>query len=68
MAHVTITVKGMTCDGCVRSVTNALKGVEGVQDANVDLKEERAQVVYDDAKTSERVLKEAVEEAGYDVA
>ena len=67
MTTETITVKGMTCDGCVNSVTKALKNVEGVQDAKVDLQGQSATVTFDDGKTSVSALKEAVEDAGYDV-
>ncbi|MCL6600468.1 MAG: copper ion binding protein [Alicyclobacillus macrosporangiidus] len=66
MATATITVKGMTCSGCVNSVTKALKGVEGVQEANVDLQGQKATVTFDEAKTNVAKLKEAIEEAGYD--
>ncbi len=66
MTSATITVKGMTCDGCVRSVTKALKGVDGVQEANVDLQGQKATVTFDDSKTTVDTLKEAVEDAGYD--
>ena len=65
MATATITVKGMTCGGCVNSVTKALKGVNGVQEANVDLEGQKATVTFDEAKTSVDALKEAVEDAGY---
>ncbi|MDQ0191342.1 heavy-metal-associated domain-containing protein [Alicyclobacillus cycloheptanicus] len=66
MTTATIPVKGMTCDGCVNAVTKALKGVQGVQEANVDLAGQKATVTFDDTKTSVEALKEAVEEAGYD--
>lgn len=58
----------MTCAGCVNSVTKALKGVNGVQDANVDLEKSQATVTFDDAKTDVDALKHAVEDVGYDVA
>lgn len=66
MTTETITVKGMTCDGCVNSVTKALKGVSGVEKADVDLAGQKAIVTFDDSKTNLAALKEAVEEAGYD--
>lgn len=66
MATATITVKGMTCGGCVNSVTKALKAVNGVQEAKVDLQGAKATVTFDDAKTTVVALKEAVEDAGYD--
>lgn len=67
MTTETITVKGMTCDGCVKSVTKALKNVGGVEDAKVDLQGQSATITFDDGVTSVTALKEAVEDAGYDV-
>ena len=67
MTTETITVKGMTCGGCVNSVTKALTGVAGVERADVDLAGAKATVTFDDNRTSVAALKEAVEEAGYDV-
>ncbi|MCL6442113.1 MAG: cation transporter [Alicyclobacillus sp.] len=66
MTTETITVKGMTCGGCVNSVTKALKNVAGVQEANVDLNGAKATVTFDETKTSVAALKKAVEDAGYD--
>lgn len=66
MATATITVKGMTCGGCVNSVTKALNGVEGVQEINVSLEGSNATVKYDESKTTVTALKTAVEDAGYD--
>lgn len=61
-----IYIEGMSCDHCVKHVTNALIEVDGVKDVKVDLKGKVAAVELagniDDSK-----LKEAVEEAGYDV-
>jgi copper chaperone len=66
MTTATITVKGMTCSGCVNSVTKALQGVDGVQEAKVDLEGQKATVVFDESKTSVQALKRAIEDAGYD--
>jgi len=68
MTTATIPVKGMTCGGCVNSVTKALSGVQGVQEVNVNLEGADATVTFDDNKTNVASLKQAVEEAGYDVA
>lgn len=61
-----IYIEGMTCDHCVKHVTNALIEVEGVKDVKVDLQGKIAAVELagdiDDSR-----LKAAVEEAGYDV-
>ena len=65
MATATLKVKGMSCDHCVRAVTQALKNTEGVQDATVDLTHARATVQYDDSKTNPRVLASALMDEGY---
>ena len=54
--------------GCIRTVTNALKGVTGVKEADVSLSENSAQVQFDDEQTSLEELYKTIREAGYDVA
>ncbi len=68
METVSIKVRGMTCSGCVVSVTRALKRHPGVQDASVTLDPAEAKVVYDPARTSVPAIRSAIENAGYDVA
>lgn len=55
----------MTCSHCVRSVTEALEGVDGVKSAQVDLTAGQARVDYDEAATSPRALVNAVADEGY---
>jgi copper chaperone len=62
----TFAVKGMTCQGCVQTVTKALLGVSGVLAASVDLEGESAVVSMDPGKAPpDSVLVTAVVEAGY---
>lgn len=68
MERTEFSVKGMTCDNCVNSVTQALKQVAGVKVAKVTLADEKAQVTYDPGATNVEELKEAVKNAGYEVA
>lgn len=58
----TITVEGMSCEHCEQSVTEALRGVDGVTDAAADRENERASVEGDADTTA---LVQAVEDAGY---
>jgi copper ion binding protein len=62
----TLKIEGMSCDHCVRHVSNALKGLEGVQSAEVDLKKKTAQVEHAEGVSLD-ALKAAVSEAGYEV-
>ena len=43
---VTLNIHGMTCVACVRRVESALKTVEGVSDATVNLATGRATVIH----------------------
>lgn len=60
-------ITGMTCGGCVSSVTKALKAVPGVSDAKVSLPTGEATVQFDPGVTSPDRLKSAVLQAGYGV-
>ncbi|HEY8492103.1 MAG TPA: copper ion binding protein, partial [Dehalococcoidia bacterium] len=63
--RITIPVGGMTCASCVRRVERALKKVEGVEEAIVNLATERATVAFDPTAVKLDALYQAVEEAGY---
>jgi Cu+-exporting ATPase len=60
----TFGVTGMTCASCVVHVEHALKGVEGVKRANVNLANEKATVEYEDGVKPEDLVF-AVNDAGY---
>ena len=61
----TLKIEGMTCGGCVRSVAAVLKALPGVDDAQVSLERNEAQVTFDPTQVDVTRLKGAVEEAGY---
>jgi copper chaperone len=67
METTTLNIKGMTCMGCVSSVTRVLKAAPGVADAQVTLEPAQARVQFDAALTNAAQLKSALEDAGYDV-
>ena len=67
METITLDIGGMTCQGCVGSVTRVLRATPGVSQARVSLAPGRAEVTYDPARTDTSALRKAVEDAGYDV-
>lgn len=67
MESMTFDVKGMSCGHCKSSVEDALKGLEGVKNAEVNLDTGKVDVTYDDAKVKVADMREAVEDQGYDV-
>lgn len=64
-ATLALSITGMTCGSCVRHVTEALRGLDGVAEAQVDLRAGRATVAYDPAVVPAAEMVRAVEEAGY---
>lgn len=62
----TITIEGMTCKHCTARVTKNLSAVTGVTSVLVDLAGGTAAVESDDSVT-DAILKETVEDSGYDV-
>lgn len=65
----TLGVTGMTCSNCVAHVTKDLSAVPGVEDVSVELHAGGTSdvTVFSDAPLDEAALREAVDEAGYDV-
>ncbi len=58
-------ISGMTCNNCARHVGEALRGVPGVQMAEVQLDENAATVRWKNGQGDAHQLIAAVEEAGY---
>lgn len=67
MRTETIQVGGMTCGGCVASVTKALKSVQGVSEVAVSLEPGEAKIEFDERTTSSEQLRATVLNAGYKV-
>ncbi len=63
--QIDLGIQGMTCASCVGRVERALKKVEGVSDASVNLATERASVSFDPARTNVPALLGAIEKSGY---
>ncbi|GAA3794973.1 heavy-metal-associated domain-containing protein [Amycolatopsis tucumanensis] len=64
MSEQTYTVTGMTCEHCVRSVTEEVREIDGVTDVAVDLPTGRVTITSEHELTTDAV-RAAVEEAGY---
>lgn len=63
----TFNVQGMTCGHCKMSVEGALKKLDGVSVAEVNLDAGKVDVTFDESKVNVDAMKEAIEEQGYDV-
>ena len=58
-------IEGMTCAACARAVERAVKKIDGIASANVNLATEKLTVEYDDNKINNEIIQNAVEKAGY---
>ncbi len=63
--QVVLEVKGMSCASCASSISTALKKVDGVKEASVDVKGGTATIQCEAGKADPSALTAAVEKAGY---
>ncbi len=63
-----IKIKGMTCNNCVRHVTESLSIIEGVSEVHVSLENNSARVLINNNRTDIlENLHQAIRQAGYDI-
>ena len=67
-ATATFNVKGWHCGGCSAKTEKAVKKIDGVKNATADDDKGTLVVAYDDAKTNEKALIDAVKSAGYEAS
>ena len=65
MTRTTLQIRGMSCGHCVKGVTKALAGLDGVQVEQVQIGS--ATVQYDPAKVTPDAMRDAVADEGYEV-
>ena len=62
----TINIKGMSCGHCVNAVTDALSGIEGIENVNVDL--DKGEATYDETTpVPSETIKKAISAIGFEV-
>ncbi|MCF8890729.1 copper chaperone CopZ [Priestia megaterium] len=68
MEKVTLSVKGMSCGHCVKSIEGSVGELNGVQHVEVNLNEAKVTVEFDQNKVSLESIKEAIDDQGYEIA
>jgi len=66
MERISIVVKGMSCEGCVKSVTRVLSALPGVENVQVSLAQASASLGHDPAQSSVEAIKAAIRGAGFE--
>ena len=67
LSSMIISVKGMSCNHCKASVEKALKTLEGVEKAEVDLQKAEVNVEFDPGVIAPEALQNAITAAGYEI-
>lgn len=67
MENTELTVRGMTCMGCVKTVKRVLETLPGVNKVDVALDSGKVAVEHDPAKAKTSQLEAAIEDAGFEV-
>ncbi|KAK4516071.1 dolichyl-diphosphooligosaccharide--protein glycosyltransferase subunit 1 [Mucor velutinosus] len=63
-----LSVQGMTCQSCVKSITKACSALDGIVSINVDLQAAMATVTYQPNLIAPQTVVNTIEECGFDVA
>jgi copper chaperone len=68
METTILKVKGMSCGGCVNSVTGVLSALPGVSRAEVSLEKGEAVVDYDSSQVTREQMAGAIDDAGFEAS
>lgn len=60
----TFTIQGMSCGGCVNSLTRVLESVPGIEPIKIEVGKAHLRL---DARVTSQIVKDAVERAGFEV-
>jgi copper chaperone len=64
MSETTFTISGMSCGGCVNSLTRVLKSVPGIEPIKIEVGKARLRM---DERVTSQTVKDAVARAGFEV-
>jgi copper chaperone CopZ len=65
IAHRTLSVPGMTCENCERTITNTLGALDGVLEITTNLRRKKVKITYDASIVGFDTLAQAFIHSGY---
>ena len=63
----TLGIKGMHCASCASKIEKSLSKLQGVQTVNVNFASQKAQIVYDEERTDNKLFETVVKKLGYEL-
>ncbi|OHD17256.1 MAG: hypothetical protein A2086_11235 [Spirochaetes bacterium GWD1_27_9] len=63
----TIKIKQMSCGGCERAISNAVKELSGIKEVNASSPKKEVKVKFDESIISIDKIIKAIEKEGYEV-
>lgn len=68
MKEITIRIEGMHCNMCVTRMQKAFLAINGVAEAEVNLEDKCARIVFDAERVTEDDLRKTVADTGFQAA
>ncbi len=68
MDTMVLKVGGMSCGGCVKSVTGVLEALPGVVKAEVSLEKAEAVVSYESGQATREQMVQVIDDAGFEAS
>ena len=68
MKEITIRIEGMHCNMCTARMQKAFLAMNGVAEAEVNLEDKCARIVFDADKVTENDLRKTVSDTGFQAA
>ena len=65
--EIVLSIEGMSCGHCVKTITDGLKQLEGVEDVKVRLQEKNARITLGPNPLSIEEIKYKIVDLGYEV-
>ncbi|MGG3558764.1 copper chaperone CopZ [Peribacillus frigoritolerans] len=67
MKNISLNVQGMSCGHCVQSIEGTVGQLEGINEVNVKLNDAQVEVTFNESQVSLDIIKETIEDQGYEV-
>lgn len=65
MKEIKLKIEGMHCTGCSGRLEKVLNNSDGIEEAKVSFENKIAEIKFDENTTSEKEIKEVIEDAGF---